>query len=156
MTPCSHVPQSFIWPVVKASISQLYPLFDEIRALSSNYTVVSNTTHDYATLTAAIFENVGPSADAVSFYGGSTELASRFVPQSMLEEPQSIQSVAEAIWQGLEISTAPLKDRPTGVFDHQVGAILFGDMAAATKDRVNETGANPGFYGAAWHVLFPG
>ncbi|KAF8549861.1 hypothetical protein OG21DRAFT_1420628 [Imleria badia] len=147
---------SFIWPVVKASISTLYPLFDEIRALSSNYTVVSNTTHDYATLTAAIFENVGPSADAVSFYGGSTELASRFVPQSMLEDLQSIRSVAEAIWQGLEISTTPLKDRPAGVFDHQADAILFGDMAAATKDRVNETGANPGFYGAAWHVLFPG
>ena len=113
-------------------------------------------THEYSTLTTAIVENVSPSADAVSFYGGSTELASRFVSQSALEDPQSIQRVAEAIWEGLQIATAPLKDNPAGVFDTQVGAILFGDMAAATKARVNETGANPGFYDAAWHVLYPG
>ena len=150
------ISQNFIWPVEKVSISQLYPLFDDIRALSNNYTVLSNVTQEYSTLTAAIVENVGPSADAVSFYGGSTELASRFVPQSMLEDPQSIQSVAEAIWEGLQIGTAALKDRPAGVFDPQVGAILFGDMPAATKERVNETGANPGFYDAAWHVLYPG
>ena len=117
---------------------------------------MSNETHYYPTLTAAIVENVSPSADAVSFYGGSTELASRFVPQSMLEDPRSIQSVAQAIWEGLRINTAPLKDGPAGVFESQVGAILFGDMPAATKERVNETGANPGFYDAAWHVLYPG
>ena len=99
---------------------------------------------------------MGPSIDDTRFYGGSTELASRFVSQSMLEDPQSIQRVAEAIWEGLQIATAPLKDRPAGVFDPQVGAILFGDMPAATKERVNETGANPGFYDAAWHVLYPG
>jgi hypothetical protein len=98
---------------------------------------------------------VSPAVDNASFYGGSTELASRFVPQSMLEDPQSIQRVAEAIWEGLQIATAPLKDRPAGVFDPQVGAILFGDMAAATKERVNETGANPGFYDAGWHVVYP-
>ncbi|KAF8142138.1 hypothetical protein EV363DRAFT_1249340 [Boletus edulis] len=147
---------SFIWPVAKASISQLYPLFDELRALSSNYTIISNVTHDYPTLTAAIEQNVSPSADAVSFYGGSTELASRFVPRSMLEDAQSIRIVAEAIWEGLQIVTAPLQDHPGGVFEKQVGAILFGDMPAATKERVNETGANPGFYDAAWHVLYPG
>jgi hypothetical protein len=150
------VSQDFLWPVEKASISQLYPLFDEIRALSNNFTVLSNTTQEYSTLTAAIVENASPSADAVSFYGGSTELASRFVPQSMLEDPQSVQRVAEAIWEGLQIATAPLEDLPAGVFDPQVGAILFGDMAAATKAQVNETGANPGFYDAAWHVLYPG
>ena len=74
----------------------------------------------------------------------------------MLEDPQSIQSVAEAIWQGLQVNTALRQDHPAGVFDRQVGAILFGPMAAATKDRVNETGANPAFYDAAWHVLYPG
>lgn len=101
-------------------------------------------------------ENAGPSGDTLSLHGVSTELASRFVPRSMLEEPQSIHSVAEAIWEGLEIASTPLKDHPAGLFDHQVGAILFGDMAAATRDHVNETGANPGFYGAAWHVLYTG
>ena len=98
---------------------------------------------------------MGPSIDDTRFYGGSTELASRFVPQSMLEDPQSIQCVAEAIWEGLQIATAPLKHRPAGVFDHQVGVVLFGDTAAATKERVNDTGANPGLYDAAWHVLYP-
>ena len=145
-----------MWPVKKASKSQLYPLFDEIRALSGNYTVLSNVTHEYSTLTAAIVEVVSPSADTFSFYGGSTELASRFVPQSMLEDPKSIQSVAGAIWAGLQIGTAPLKDRPAGVFNPQVGATLFGDMPAATQERVNETGANPGLYDAAWHVVYAG
>ena len=148
------ISQNFIWPVEKASISQLYPLFDEIHALSNDFTVLSNVTQEYSTVTAAIIENVGPSADAVSFYGGSMESASRFVPQSMLEDPESIQHVAEAIWDGLQIVTAPLKDRPAGVFDPQLGAILFGSMPAATKARVNETGANPGFYDAAWHVVY--
>ncbi|KAH0836360.1 hypothetical protein J3R83DRAFT_7913 [Lanmaoa asiatica] len=148
----------FMWPAGKASVSLLYPLFEEIRALSSNYTVISNVTQEsmYSSLTAAIVENVSPAADAISFYGGSTELASRFVPQSMLESSQSIQSVAEAIWEGLQIATAPLKDQPAGVFNPQVGMILFGAMAAATKNQVNETGANPGFYEAAWHVVYPG
>ena len=36
------VPQHFIWPVGKASISQLYHRFDEIRALTNNYTALSN------------------------------------------------------------------------------------------------------------------
>ena len=134
-------------------MSQLYPLFDEIRALSDNYTVLSNVTYEYPTLTAAIVEGVSPSDDVLSFYGGSTALASRFVPQSMLEDPQSIQRVAEAIWEGLQIATAPLKDHPAGVFDNQLGVALFGSTAAATKAQVNETGANPGFYDAAWHVL---
>ncbi|KAG6374632.1 hypothetical protein JVT61DRAFT_3996 [Boletus reticuloceps] len=135
---------SFIWPVAKASISQLYPLFDELRALSSNYTIISNVTHDYPTLTAAIEQNVSPSADAVSFYGGSTELASRFVPRSMLEDAQSIQIVAEAIWEGLQIVMAPLKDHPAGVFEKQVGAILFGDMPAATKATRQRDRREPG------------
>ena len=145
-----------MWPLEKASKSQLYPLFDEIRALSSNYTVLSNVTQEYSTVTAAIVENVSPSADAFSFYGGSTELASRFVSQSMLEDPQSIRRVGEAIWKGLEIGTSPLKDRPVGVLDNQLGVVLFGSMPAATKARVNETGANPGFYDAAWHVVYIG
>jgi hypothetical protein len=156
ITPRSlGVPQGFMWPVEKASMSQLYPLFDEIRAFSNNYTVLSNVTHEYPTLNAAMVGLMGPAIDDARFYGGSTERASRFVPQSMLEDPQSIQHVAEAIWEGLQIATAPLKDRPAGVFDSQAGAIVIGNTAAATKERVNETGANPGLYDAGWHVVYP-
>ncbi|KAI9457167.1 hypothetical protein HD554DRAFT_2042408 [Boletus coccyginus] len=56
---------NLIWPVEKVSISQLFPFFDEIPTLSNNYTIVSNVTHEYPTLTATIVENVSPSADAV-------------------------------------------------------------------------------------------
>ncbi|KAN0091547.1 hypothetical protein V8E55_005113 [Tylopilus felleus] len=144
----------FFWPVGKASIVQLYPLFDEIRALSSNYTVVLNVTGHYPTLTAAMFEYVGPVADNIGFYGASTELASRFVPQLMLEDPQSTQTIAEAVWEGLQIATDPLQDHIAGVLGIKAYVILLGDVAAATKDRVNETGANPGFYDAAWLVIY--
>ena len=151
------IPQRFYWPAAEnASMSLVYPLFDEIRARSSSYIVVSNVTDYYPTLTAAIVENVSPSVEAISFYGASTEFASRLVPQSMLEDSQSIQTVAEAIWQGLQIATAPLQDHPAGVFAFQGGVALFGNMPTATKDRVNETGANPGFYNAAWHVVYDG
>ena len=78
---------------------------------------------------------VSPTVDAASFYGGSMELTSCFVPQSMLENPQSIQCVVEAIWEGLQVATAPLKDRPAGVFDSQVSVILFGN-----KQYCNQTG----------------
>ena len=93
---------------------------------------------------------MGPATDAGSFYGSSTQLASRFVPQSMLESTESIQSVAEAIWQGLEIVTAPAGGNLPGF------ATLLGGMPAATKHHVNDTGANPGFYNAAWHVAYSG
>ena len=136
-------------------MSALYPLFDEIRALSNNYTVLSNETCEYPTHNAAMVEYVGPVNDNASFYGGSLELASRFVPQSMLEDPESIQRVAEAIWEGRKIAIAPLEDHPSGVFEPQIEALLFGDMPAATKARVDETGANPGLYDAAWHVVYP-
>ena len=33
--------------------------------------------------------------------------------------------------------------------------ILFGDMAVVMKALANKTGTNPGFYDAAWHVLYP-
>ncbi|KAH0835910.1 hypothetical protein J3R83DRAFT_9806 [Lanmaoa asiatica] len=124
----------FVWPARKAPVSLLYPLFEEIRALSENYTVLSNHTQEsmYPSLTAAIVEYASPAVDADSFY-----------------------VFAKAIWEGLEISTAPLKDQPAGVFNPQVGMYLVGVMAAATKNQVNETGANPGFYGAAWHVVYP-
>ena len=46
-------------------------------------------------------------------------------------------------------------DRPSGIFNTQVGGILFGDMAVVMKALANETGTNPGFYDAAWHVLYP-
>ena len=101
-----------------------------------------------------MFEYVGPVADNIGFYGASTELASRFVPQSMLEDPQSTQTIAEAVWEGLQIATDPLQDHIAGVLGIKAYVILLGDVAAATKDRVNETGANPGFYDAAWLVIY--
>ena len=137
-------------------MSPLYPLFDEIRAQSSSYIVASNVTEYYPTLTAVTVDKLSPSVDAISFYGASTELASRLVPQSMLEDSQSIQTIAEAIWEGLQITTAPLQDHPPGVFALQGGVALSGNMPTATKDRVNETGANPGLYNAAWHVIYSG
>lgn len=106
----------------------------------------------YPSVTAAVVENIGPASDAGSFYGASMQLASRFVSQSMLESTESIQSVAEAIWKGLEIITSPVGG--TGSLP-AFGAIL-GGMSAATKRRANETGANPGFYDAAWHVAYSG
>ncbi|KAG9309874.1 hypothetical protein JVU11DRAFT_9902 [Chiua virens] len=149
---------SFLWPAEHASISVLYPLFDELRALSSNYTILSNITQEslYPSLATAILEGVGPQDDSLALYGGSTEIASRFVPQSMFESPESVQSVAEAIWEGLQIATAPLADYPDGVFNPQVSGFIMGEMPIAMRDRVNETAANPGFFDAAWEVVYLG
>lgn len=148
--------QGFIWPAGTASVSLLYPLFEEIRALSNNYTILLNVTQEniYPTVTAAIVENIGSTSDAFSFYGASTQGASRFVPQSMLESPESIQGVAEAIWKGVEIGAALVGDHSAGVLTLPTPLVLFGGMPAATKQQVNETGANPGFYDAAWHVFY--
>ncbi|KAG9309872.1 hypothetical protein JVU11DRAFT_9900 [Chiua virens] len=149
---------SFSWPARHASVALFYPLYDELRTLSSNYTVLSNFTQEfvYPSVATAIVEHFGPAADSVIAYGSSTELGSRYVPQSMLESLGSVQSIAEAIWEGLEIASAPLRDYPAGIPKPQVGLSIFGDVPAATRHRVNETGANPGAYDAAWHVLYTG
>ena len=146
--------QGFIWPADKASVSLLYPLFEEIRTLSNNYTVLSNVTNLYPSVTAAIVDDIGPIADAGSFYGASTQLASRFVPRSMLESSESIQKFAEAIWKGVEIGTALVEDHLTGALNRPITVNLFGTVPAATRQQVNETGANPGSYAAAWHVVY--
>lgn len=108
----------------------------------------------FPSVTAAALENIGPFYDTTNSYGGSSNLASRFVSQSMLESSQSIQSVAEAIWEGYQIVSAPLKNAPAGTITSQTAVFLFGDMPASSKDQVNATGANPGFFDAAWHVIY--
>ncbi|KAG9309873.1 hypothetical protein JVU11DRAFT_9901 [Chiua virens] len=106
---------TFFWPARHVAVSLLYPFFDELRALSSDYAILSNDTKEfmYPSFANAAVEHVGPAVEAYYSYGGSTELASRLVPQSMLENPKSIDRVAEAIWEGLQIATAPLEDYPT-------------------------------------------
>ena len=74
----------------------------------------------------------------------------------MLESSESIQKFAEAIWKGVEIGTALLVDHLAGVVSPQTTMSLYGGMPAATRQQVNETGANPGFYDAAWHVFYSG
>ncbi|KAG9318947.1 hypothetical protein JVU11DRAFT_1062 [Chiua virens] len=149
---------SFMWPAGHVSVSTLYPLFDEIRALSSNYTVVSNFTQEsmYSSHSIAVLEDIGPSADAATYYGGATELSSRFVPRSVLETAESIQRVAEAIWEGVQIAAAPMEGNPPGVFNPQIHAALMGHMPVGLKQHVNDTAANPAFYDAAWHVMYLG
>ncbi|KAF8554875.1 FAD-binding domain-containing protein [Imleria badia] len=144
------------WPADKASVSLLYPFFEELLGLSNDYTVASNKTEEsmFPSVTTAEQENIGPFYDSTNSYGGSIHVASRFVSQSMLESSQSIQNVAEAIWEGYQIVSAPSKFAPAGIITPQTAVFLFGDMPASSKDQVNTTGANPGFFDAAWHVIF--
>ncbi|KAF9225235.1 hypothetical protein BS17DRAFT_807574 [Gyrodon lividus] len=147
----------FYWPSHSASLSILYPFYTDLFALSGNYTITSNTTAEamFPSVNVAEQESIGPLTDA-SFFGASTELSSRLVPQSVLSpsNPQSIANVAEAIWNGFQIVSAPLRDIPAGTFTPQIGVIIVGNMPAATKDKADETGANPGLYEASWHVLY--
>ncbi|KAH7887250.1 hypothetical protein F5I97DRAFT_2007649 [Phlebopus sp. FC_14] len=149
---------SLYWPTPSAPLSILYPFFDDINALSDNYTVVSNNTANamYSTVTVAEQEEIGPFFDSTSFYGASTELASRFVPQSYLSpsRPESIAKVAEAIWDGLQTIDAVLKDSPAGALTTETAVFILGDMPAATRNRSMATGSNPGLYEASWHVTF--
>ncbi|KIJ66529.1 hypothetical protein HYDPIDRAFT_26869 [Hydnomerulius pinastri MD-312] len=148
----------FYWPTPSTSLSSLYPFFTDLIALAGNYTVASNTTAEamFPSVSAAQQENIGPFFDSTSFYGASTELASRLVPQSMLSpsNPESISRVAEAIWEGLQIVGAPLKDVPAGTFTPDIAVFILGDMPAATREKANQTGANPGLYEASWHIAY--
>lgn len=65
----------------------------------------------FPSVTTAELENTqaGPFFDSTNSYGGSSELASRCVPQLMLGDSQPNRRVAEAIWEGYQILSAPLK-----------------------------------------------
>lgn len=146
---------NFYLPTTTSHISTLYPIFSELLTLSSNYSVVSNTTSAtmFASVTAAETENIGPFFDSVNLYGASNQLSSRLIPQTSLSTPTSIQKVAEAIWTGSQILNEPLLSGPSGTFG-AVPPFLLGNMPAATRQKANETGANPGLYEAAWHVVY--
>jgi hypothetical protein len=107
----------------------------------------------FASVTAAETENIGPFFDSVNLYGASNQLSSRLIPQTSLSTPTSIQKVAEAIWTGSQILNEPLLSGPSGTFG-AVPPFLLGNMPAATRQKANETGANPGLYEAAWHVVY--
>ncbi|KAG2339377.1 FAD-binding domain-containing protein [Suillus weaverae] len=146
---------NFYLPTTASHISTLYPFFSELLTLSSNYSVASNTTSAtmFASVTAAETENIGPFFDSVNLYGASNQLSSRLIPQASLSTSTSIQEVAEAIWAGSQILNEPLKSGPPGTFG-VVPPFLLGNMPAATRQKANETGANPGLYEAAWHVVY--
>ncbi|KAF8555560.1 FAD-binding domain-containing protein [Imleria badia] len=148
---------SLYWPTSTANLSDLYPFFEELKSLSSNYTVISNATSasKFPTISAAIEQNVGPFFDQLNLYGTSNQLASRLVPQSFIDpsNPSSITAVAQAIWNGLQIVNEPLGSNVEGLFG-TVPALILGDMPAATSKLVNNTGANPGLYAAGWHVVY--
>ncbi|KAG1721265.1 uncharacterized protein EDB91DRAFT_1064471 [Suillus paluster] len=146
---------NFYLPTTTSHMSTLYPFFSELLTLSSNYTVASNTTSAtmFASVTTAETEYIGPFFDSFNFYGASDQLSSRLVPQASLTTSASIQEVAEAIWAGGQILNEPLQSGPPGTFG-AAPPFLLGNMPAATRQKVNETGANPGLYEAAWHVVF--
>ncbi|KIJ10985.1 hypothetical protein PAXINDRAFT_119222 [Paxillus involutus ATCC 200175] len=149
---------SLYWPTPSTPLSILYPFFDDLIASSGNYTVASNNTASpmFPTVTAAEQENIGPFFDSTSFYGASTQLASRLIPQPYLDpsNPDSITKIAEAIWEGLQTVNDVLKENPAGALSTESAAFILGDMPAVTRNKSMKTGANPGLYEASWHVTF--
>ncbi|OJA12133.1 hypothetical protein AZE42_09037 [Rhizopogon vesiculosus] len=143
----------FYWPTTTSQISSLDPFFSELLTLSYNYSIASNTTSTFPSVSAAQIESIGPFFDSLNFYGASNQLSSRLVPQASLTTSTSVQEVAEAIWAGTQILNAPLQSGAPGTFG-VAPPFLLGNMPAATRQKANETGANPGLYEAAWHVLF--
>jgi hypothetical protein len=148
-----HFSQNFYWPTTTSQISTLYPFFSELLALSSNYSIVSNTTSTFPSVTAAEVGNIGPFFDNLNLYGASNQLSSRLVPHTSLTTSASIQTVAEAIWAGAQILNAPLQSGVPGTLG-AVPPFLLGNMPYATRQKANETGANPGLYEASWHIVF--
>ncbi|KAG6373896.1 hypothetical protein JVT61DRAFT_6049 [Boletus reticuloceps] len=145
---------SFYWLDSTANLSELYPFFEELKDRSSSYTVTSNTTLTFPTISAAILQHLGPSIDKTTPYGASYQQNSRLVPKSSIDpsNPSSITAVSEAIWKGLQIVNQPLGSGG-GLFGN-VPVIVVGSFPAATSHLVNTTGANPGLYTAAWHVFY--
>lgn len=109
----------------------------------------------FPTISAAIEQNVGPFFDRLNLYGASNQLASRLIPQSYIDpsNPSSITSVAQAIWNGMQIVNEPLGSDVGGLFG-TVPTLILGGMPVATSKLVNNTGANPGLYAAGWHVAY--
>lgn len=139
-------------------MSDLFPFFDELKGLSSDFTVVSNTTSAsmFPSIGAAIEQNVGPIFEEGARYGAYNQVASRLIPQSHLDpaNPSSIKAVAQAIWKGLEMVNAPLHANASGLLGN-VPVVILGGLPAATLSKlVNNTGANPALYSASWHVIF--
>jgi len=98
-------------------------------------------------------ESIGPFFDNLNLYGASNQLSSRLIPYTSLTTSTSIRGVAEAIWAGAQILNSPLQSGAPGTFGI-VPPFLLGNMPAATRDKANQTGANPGLYEAAWHVIY--
>ncbi|KAG6373898.1 hypothetical protein JVT61DRAFT_6051 [Boletus reticuloceps] len=146
---------AFLWPTSSADQSDLYPFFEELEGRSSNYTVSSNVTSRFPTISAAVLQGLGPLFDKLDLYGASNQLASRLIPKSSVDpsNPSSITAVAEAIWNGLQSVNQPLA-LGGGILSGSVPVLIFGPLPAATSQSVNSTGANPGLYAAAWHVVY--
>ncbi|KAF8432968.1 hypothetical protein L210DRAFT_3412981 [Boletus edulis BED1] len=137
---------AFLWPTSSADLCDLYPFFEELEGRSSNYTVMSNVTLTFPSISAAVLQGIGPLFEQLDLYGSSNQLASRLIPKSSIDpsNPSSITAVAEGIWNGLQIVDL-LGNAPV---------IIFGHLPGATSQSVNNTGANPGLYAAAWHVVY--
>ncbi|KAN0096945.1 hypothetical protein V8E55_001391 [Tylopilus felleus] len=148
---------SLYWPNSHAHVSALFPFFEELKSLSSHYTVVSNTTSAsmFPTISAAVEENVGPLFDKLNFYGASYQLSSRLVLQSYIDpsNQSSIIAVARAIWQGLQILNEPLGSNEEGLFGN-VPVFILGAVPGGKSALVNSTGANPALYESSWHVIY--
>ncbi|KAH7887251.1 hypothetical protein F5I97DRAFT_806781 [Phlebopus sp. FC_14] len=145
---------SLYWPTPLAPISILFPFFNEVLSLSSKYTVVSNTTATamFPSIATAERLSIGPFLESINLYGASSQIASRFVPFTHLSSAKAVAKVAEAIWAGVQIMDAAQTIGEQGVLG--TVPIIFADMPAATRQKVNETAANPGLYDATWHVIF--
>lgn len=145
------------WPTSAADVSDLYPFFEELKSLSPNYTIISNTTSAsmFPTISAAVGKFLGPLYEPSIQYGASYQLSSRLIPQSCIDPSNhsSIAAVSQAIWKGLQIVNEPLGSNGDGLFG-SVPVVMLGYMPAATAKLVNNTGANPGMYSAAWHVMY--
>ncbi|KIJ69682.1 hypothetical protein HYDPIDRAFT_142171 [Hydnomerulius pinastri MD-312] len=144
------------WPSHTASLSILFPFFEELRSLSGNFTVTSNTTAApmFSSISEAELMLLGPEAESISPYGASIQMSSRLIPQSSLSSPESAMKVAEEIWAGVQRINAVLDKYPEGTFGPASPLILGSTPGESMGPMVNETGANPALYQAAWHVSF--
>ncbi|KAF9226963.1 hypothetical protein BS17DRAFT_765085 [Gyrodon lividus] len=140
---------NFYWPSPAAPLSILFPFFQELLSLSEDYTISFNETaaSKYASVLEAETEFLGPFADNISSYGASIQMSSRLIPQSSLSSSESAVQVAEAISAGVQRINAVL-----GIGG--ASPLIFGSMPAGSRSKVDETGANPALYEAAWHVMF--
>ncbi|KIJ69686.1 hypothetical protein HYDPIDRAFT_104282 [Hydnomerulius pinastri MD-312] len=145
---------SLYWPTPFAPVSILFPFFTELLSLSANYTVVSNNTAAamFPSVANAEIVNIAPFLESINQYGASSQIASRLVPYTHLSSAESSARVAEALWAGVQIMDAAQQTGERGVLG--TVPIIFADMPARTRQKVNESAANPGLYDATWHVIY--